>query len=48
MVITCPVCREVVHVSAGYITRHGSRHHGHVNVCSGSGTPYCVSESCCG
>lgn len=42
MVITCPVCREAVHVSCGYIVRHGSKYH----VCSGSGERY-VESSCC-
>lgn len=46
-VVVCPVCRDVVHVHAGYIIRHGVRHHGVFSLCSGSGTPYCLSSSCC-
>lgn len=49
MVAVCPVCREVVHVSCGYILRHGSSVHSMFSECAGSGTPYCVSsDSCCG
>lgn len=49
MVVVCDVCREVVHVSAGYIVRHGSRTHGVVSVCAGSGRPYAgFLDSCCG
>lgn len=47
MVQTCPICREVVHVSAGYFTRHGSRSHGIFQLCSGSGSPvYSLCDSC--
>lgn len=46
-VAVCPVCREVVHVSVGYILRHGFRVHGYFKECSGSGTPYCDSADCC-
>lgn len=48
MVVVCPVCRDVVHVTAGYILRHGFKSHGVLNVCAGSGTSYCNSEDCCG
>lgn len=47
MVVGCPVCREVVHVSSGYIVRHGARHHGVFSLCSGSGTPYVSVDTCC-
>ena len=40
MAISCPVCREVVHVHAGYIVRHGVVHHGVFHACAGSGTAY--------
>lgn len=45
----CPVCRDVVHVSCGYIMRHGVTHFGKFELCSGSGTPYNVSieDKCC-
>lgn len=46
MVVVCPVCRDVVHTSCGYIIRHGPRAHGTVVVCSGSGTPYVSCVSC--
>lgn len=50
MVAVCPVCREVVHISAGFILRHGSTVHLSFKECAGSGTPYCssVTDSCCG
>jgi len=47
MVVVCPQCREVVHVSAGYILRHGSTYHGRFDTCSRSGTPYCSTDDCC-
>lgn len=47
MVVVCPVCREVVHTSCGYILRHGSKYHGFSAVCAGSGTSYCFTDSCC-
>lgn len=49
MVVTCPVCREVVHVSCGYIVRHGTRDHGVLrSICSGSGSPlHGFVDSCC-
>lgn len=46
MVVVCPVCREVVHLSCGYIVRHGVRYHSKFNICSGSGTPYVSCSSC--
>jgi len=46
MVVVCPVCREVVHVSGGYMMQHGSRYHGVFTLCAGSRTSY-VSD-CCG
>lgn len=49
MAAVCPLCREVVHVYAGYFVRHGVRDHGHFQLCAGSGSPHCVSaDSCCG
>lgn len=45
-VVVCPVCREVVHTTAGYILRHGFKNHGRIMVCSGSGTPYVSCISC--
>lgn len=48
MVTSCPICRSVVHVYAGFILTHGSRHHGVFNVCAASRTPICVSADCCG
>lgn len=49
MAVVCPVCREVVHVSAGYVVRHGVRHHLSFVECSASGTPYlCIEDGCCG
>lgn len=47
-VVVCPVCRDVVHTSAGYILRHGSNYHGRFSVCSGSGTSYVQPSDCCG
>lgn len=47
MVITCSVCREVVHVYAGYVVRHGATHNGLFSVCAGSGVPVCGSSDCC-
>lgn len=47
MVQTCHVCRDVVHVYAGYFVRHGSRHHGLFDLCAGSGTPVCTVMECC-
>lgn len=46
MVVVCPDCRELVHVSAGYLLRHGSKAHGKLHPCSGSGKPY--AQDCCG
>lgn len=48
MVISCPVCRDVVHVSQGYILRHGYSHHGLFDLCAGSGTPITSIVECCG
>lgn len=49
MVVVCPVCRDVVHTSSGYILRHGAKHHGMFLVCAGSGTIYCCNpDECCG
>lgn len=50
MVVVCSVCREVVHVSCGYILDHGITVHGSFKICAGSGTPYNVGleEFCCG
>lgn len=45
-VVVCPVCRDVVHVYAGYIVVHGSRHHGSFSTCSGSRQSYI--QDCCG
>lgn len=36
MVVVCPVCREVVHTSNGYILPHGSMSHGVPKYCAGS------------
>lgn len=38
MVVDCPVCREVVHTSGGYILDHGQKHHGRIIKCIGSGS----------
>lgn len=46
MVVVCPVCREVVHVSAGYIVQHGVRSHGVFSMCAGSRQSYVLD--CCG
>lgn len=46
MVITCCVCREVVHTSNGYILEHGVYIHGVFHVCSGSGSPASPFVSC--
>lgn len=45
MVVTCPYCRDTVHVQAGFIVRHGSRYHGAFDMCAGSGTNY-IQECC--
>lgn len=47
MVVVCPVCREVVHTSGGYILNHGATSHGNVDICAGSGTPYAVKCDSC-
>jgi len=48
MVVVCPVCRDVVHTSNGYILPHGTTYHGKFSLCAGSRSPYCVnSDSCC-
>lgn len=46
--LTCPVCREVLHLSGGVIVRHGYSAHGSFVVCSGSGTPISCVLDCCG
>lgn len=46
MVVVCPVCRDVVHVSGGYIVIHGSRSHGVFYPCVGSRQSYI--QDCCG
>lgn len=48
MVVCCPNCREMVHLSAGFIVSHGARHHGVMDVCAASGTAYVYIEDCCG
>lgn len=40
MVVICPTCREVVHLSDGVIIEHGSRDHGKTHLCMSSGTIY--------
>lgn len=47
MTVVCPVCRDVVHVSCGFILRHGFRYHLKFQICSGSGMPYVVSCDSC-
>lgn len=47
MTVICPTCREVVHVFAGYIVRHGARHHLTYDLCIASGTPYSCTIDCC-
>lgn len=48
MVVVCSVCREVVHVAAGFILRHGVRRHGAFVACAASGTAYCaIEDGCC-
>jgi len=48
MVVPCLVCRDMVHVAAGYYVRHGVYHHGVFSICAGSSTPYCLAaDSCC-
>lgn len=47
MVVTCPVCRDVVHVYAGYYVVHGVRIHGVFETCIGSSTPVgTICDSC--
>lgn len=47
-VVVCPVCRDVVHVSCGYIVRHGFTAHSMFQLCAGAGMPYGhVEDSCC-
>lgn len=49
MTQVCPFCRDVVHVSSGFFTRHGVRHHGIFELCAGSGTPiFSLESGCCG
>lgn len=48
MVVPCPVCRDLVHTSSGYIVRHGARHHGVFSPCAGSATAVCSIGDCCG
>lgn len=48
MVTTCPVCHELVHISCGYIARHGSYSHGLFGTCAGSGQRVISDVSCCG
>ena len=46
MVVTCSVCRDVVHTSGGYILRHFIKgHHMPRVICSGSGMS--VVSDCC-
>lgn len=47
MVTSCPICRDVVHVYAGYFVRHGVHHHGRFELCSGSGSPVFIVSDCC-
>lgn len=48
MVVACDVCREVVHVQAGYYVRHGVHSLAGFRLCSGSGRPYAgFLDSCC-
>lgn len=49
LIVSCPVCSESVHVSCGFIVRHGVSHHGvFFKLCSGSGMPFVSIDSCCG
>lgn len=48
MVVVCPVCREVVHTSNGYILLHGTTYHGKFYECAGSNTSYGVNCDSCG
>lgn len=47
MAVVCPICREVVHVSCGYIVRHGYTVHSVFKTCAGSGSSYMsICDSC--
>lgn len=47
LLVSCPVCREVVHTSCGCIVVHGSKSRGFFVVCAGTGSPVSSVLDCC-